>query len=286
MHISLSEFINEQKKQSNVLAILMVDNKKAPSVMTDGFDLVVVVVQENGCNWLVNHYEVGDEKVSIHYIKKDLVHETLINRKEPRFFDWLLRGEIVLDRLRFLHEMKEGITAFPLEKRQKEITIQFTKILRHFDEGKTLFNNGYFFDAFSKLMQAFHHLAKLSVIYYGSYPDATVWEQVRYIEPQKYKLYQELLTSNETLNERIELLTLTTEFEIHSMTDIGSRHFLSLIKDNIFTVSDIMQHEEIIDYRMDLELLINHLVKNGYLGYEREMTNGYVSTIFYRLNNF
>ncbi|KAE9622342.1 hypothetical protein, partial [Parasedimentitalea maritima] len=153
------------------------------------------------------------------------------------------------------------------------MTIQFTKLIRRFEEGKALFENDLLLDAYSNMMHALHHLARLSVIRFGYYPEMNVWEQVRHIDPQTFRLYQELLNSEETLKKRIELLIIATDFAIHSVTEVGTQHFLSIVASGISTLSEFMKNEEVKDYRIDIELLVRRLVENGFLIYKKKATN-------------
>ena len=157
-------------------------------------------------------------------------------------------------------------------------------MLSSFEEGKLLFKNGHFFDAFSQMMDALHHLAHLSIIHHGYYPEATVWEQVKRIEPPIYKLYHELLKSEESLEKRIELLILTMELAIHSKTEVGSHHFLSVLQTSIgvWSIDDFLELQEVTEYREDLEFLVQHLVDKGYLIREKiEITSSEMTKVKY-----
>ncbi len=287
MNRVLYQLYERQGKLNEALAILVVEKEKSPAAITDGCDVIILsVVDEATANddWVLMHYNVDGKKISVHFVKKELMYQTLIVGNQRRLIAWLLNGEIRVDNAGFLQEMRKRLELFPLADREKKMTIQFTKLLRRFEEGRTLFHHGHYFDAFSNMMHALHHLARLSVIYHGYYPEVTVWEQVRHIEPHTYKLYQELLNSEETLEERIELLILATEFAIQSKTEIGSKHFLSLMSDDLSSISDLMTNPEIEDYRIDLELLLHHLVEKGFLTYERRATyRTGMSELYYRL---
>ncbi|GAE37647.1 nucleotidyltransferase-like protein [Halalkalibacter akibai] len=257
----------DQASEENTLAILLIDKEQSPLSITDGFDVVILLINNvQDITWEVKHYKVGERRVSFHFLSQAMMHQTLIVGNHRRLVDWLVNGKIVFDRNEYLKGVKERIESFPPGDRSKKMTIQFTKMLRRFEEGKTLFENGHSFDAFSNMMHALHHLARLSVIQHGFYPEVTVWEQVKHIEPSTYKLYQELLKSEESLEKRIELLILATELAIHSKTLNGSQHFLSLVdSENQYLISDLMSIQETEDYRVDLELLVRHLVEKDFV---------------------
>ncbi|WP_332691410.1 nucleotidyltransferase-like protein [Halalkalibacter lacteus] len=290
MDVLLRQLYQDRASEEGTLAILIIEKDLLPLSVTDGFEFVIVLINHNkDISWEVKHYQVGERRVSFHSLSQAMMHQTLIVGNHRRLVDWLVNGRIVFDRNEFLKDVKERIESFPPGDRTKKMTIQFTKMLRRFEEGKTLFHNGHYFDAFSNMMHSLHHLARLSVIHHGFYPEVTVWEQVRHIEPQTYKLYQELLKSEETLEKRIELLILATELAIHSKTEIGSQHFLSLVQgsNDIFSISDWMSLNEVEDYCVDLELLIRHLVEKGFISIKKVETkaDGIVKT-FYQVKKF
>ncbi|GAE26403.1 hypothetical protein JCM9140_2460 [Halalkalibacter wakoensis JCM 9140] len=269
MDVLLRQLYQDRASEEETLSILLVEKEFLPLSVTDGFDVVIVLINHHQTiSWEVKHYKLGEKRVSFHSLSQAVMHQTLIVGNHRRLVDWLINGKIVFDRNEFLKEVKERIDSFPPGDRTKKMAIQFTKMLRRFEEGKSLFQNGHYFDAFSNMMHSLHHLARLSVINHGFYPEVTVWEQVKKIEPQTYILYQELLNSEESLEKRIELLILATELAIRSKTEIGSHHFLSLLETKegeLFSIAELMSFTEVEDYCVDLELLIRHLVEKGFV---------------------
>jgi hypothetical protein len=290
MDVLLRQLYQDRASEEETLAILIIEKELLPLSVTDGFDVVIVLINHNqDISWEVKHYQIGEKRVSFHSLSQAMMHQTLIVGNHRRLVDWLVNGKIVFDRNEFLNDVKERIESFPPGDRTKKMTIQFTKVLRRFEEGKTLFHNGHYLDAFSNMMHSLHHLARLSVIHHGFYPEVTVWEQVRHIEPQIYKLYQELLKSEETLEKRIELLILATELAIHSKTEIGSQHFLSLVQgtNDLSSISEWMSYNEVEDYCVDLELLIRHLVEKGFISIKTVETKaeGIIKTYYQAKKN-
>ncbi|WP_227938037.1 nucleotidyltransferase-like protein [Alkalihalobacillus deserti] len=288
MDMLLRQLYQDRASDENTLAILIIEKELLPLSITDGFNVVILLINsDKNISWEIKHYKIGEKRVAFHSLSQAMMHQTLIVGNHRRLVDWLVNGKIVFDRNEYLKDVKERIESFPPGDRSKKMTIQFTKMLRRFEEGKTLFQNGHYFDAFSNMMHALHHLARLSVIQHGYYPEVTVWEQVKHIEPPTYKLYQELLKSEETLEKRIELLILATELAIHSKTIIGSQHFLSLVEANgdLYLIADLMAISETEDYRVDLELLVRHLVEKGAVTCYKEETKaeGIMKT-YYQFN--
>ncbi|WP_088103126.1 nucleotidyltransferase-like protein [Halalkalibacter urbisdiaboli] len=268
MDLALHQLYQDRVNEPDTYAILSLEREQSPLSITDGFDAIVLLIKKQAeVDWQVKHYLVNGKTIAFHDLSQEMMHHSLIAGNQRRLVDWLVNGEIVFEREQFLQRVKERIESFPPGDRAKKMTIQFAKMIRRFNEGKLLFQQNLHFDAFSNLMHALHHLARLAVINHGSLPDVTVWEQIKKIEPETYKLYQELLYSKESLEKRIELVILATEFAIHSKVSVGSQHLLTLIESTgrAWTISELMQLPEVQDYKIDLDLLVNFLLEKHYL---------------------
>ncbi|WP_100406421.1 nucleotidyltransferase-like protein [Bacillus solitudinis] len=268
MNMTLRQLYQDRAGEPDTFAISVLEKDHSPLSNTDGFDAIILLIKKNPqVDWHVKHYLVQGKTVAFHDLSQAMMHHSLIAGNQRRLVDWLVNGKIVFDRNEFLQGVKERIDSFPPGDRSKKMTIQFAKMIRRFEEGKKLFQCDHHFDAFSNMMHALHHLARLAVIHQGFYPEVTVWEQVKYIEPETYKLYQELLNSKESLDKRIELLILATEFAIHSKVHVGSQHLLSLLesRSGSWSISELMQLQEVDDYKIDLELMMNYLLEKRFV---------------------
>ena len=103
--------------------------------------------------------------------------------------------------------------------------LEFAKLIRRYMDGRAFFNNHHYLDAYNHIVHSLHHLARLSVIEKGFHPEVKVWNQVKQIEPEIYKLYDELVNSEEDLGKCLELLFLASDFLIHSRIEIGINSF-------------------------------------------------------------
>ncbi len=129
-----------------------------------------------------------------------------------------------------------------------------------------MFNRGNFLDAYSNVTESLHHLARLSVLDKGLYPEVTVWSQVKKIQPEIYKLYEELLFSKESLEKKLELLFLAIEFMINSRTHDGAQHILeTMLEKEIWSVQELHTHKELKFYSGDLEVFVEYLIDKGYI---------------------
>ncbi|GAE31152.1 nucleotidyltransferase-like protein [Alkalihalobacillus hemicellulosilyticus] len=273
---SLRQMYQKYASHDGTLAIVVVEKVNVPLTVTDGFDVVVLLIKDDSnYSWDIHHYVIEQKSVSFHCISMEMIDQTLMTGNHRRLIDWVVNGEVAFDRNESLRMIKERIDALPAGDRQKKLTIQFSKLLRRFEEGKTFFREGHLYDSFSHMMHALHHLARLSIVDQGMYSEVIVWEQVKRIDPQIYKLHQELFNSNESVEKRIELLLLAMELAIQSKTDIGSRHFLMVLTEQKrpLTMTDLMKLNELEAYRVDLELLVRHLVEKRKLKAEEQQVS-------------
>ena len=115
-------------------------------------------------------------------------------------------------------------------------------------------------------MDSLHHLGRLSVIDSGNYPEVTVWAQVKLIEPAIYKLYEELVMSNESIEKRLELLFLASEFMINNRTQDGAEHIVEvMLAQETWTIQELHDHPELSYYSTDLEVFVEYLIDKGYI---------------------
>lgn len=159
--------------------------------------------------------------------------------------------------------------------------IEFAKLIRRYLEGKVCFEEKNYLDAYNHVVESLHHLARLAVMDKGLYSEVTVWSQVKQIDPAIYKLYEELITSEESLDKRLELLFLASEFFIHSRTADGATHVIEVMSQKDFwTIQELHEQEELKNYSVNLEVFIEYLIDKGYISVERVETKG--NNIYHR----
>ena len=104
--------------------------------------------------------------------------------------------------------MSQSYQMADLENRfvyRKNMFFEFTKLVLRYSEAKDFLKRGSFLDSLYSVHQSLHHSARLAVLEIGETPKVLLWEQVKEIDSSVYRLYEELLTSSEPLDKRIEL---------------------------------------------------------------------------------
>lgn len=261
----LNYIYEEKEKDENTLGILFVKKEVDTKKNSNEFGAVIVVVTEGETHQVVKHFDVNGQTVEMHAINKGEISRVLITGNNRRLVDWLLNGTVVFEKNEYITHLKRKIVEFPINDRKYKMTIEFTKLIRRYVDGNKLFQQGHFLDAFNSILHSLHHLARLSVIEHGYYPEVTVWEQVKQIEPEIYKLYHELVVGEEALEKRIELLLIANNFALTSKTKIGASHLLEIMKeaDEALSIEKLSEHHEVNEYAVDLVVLVEYLVQKG-----------------------
>ncbi|PLR76013.1 hypothetical protein CU633_18280 [Bacillus sp. V3-13] len=251
----------ERASQPNTLGVLMIEKKRKWSPSTDTFDaILLIVIKEAERPVYVKHYTYGDKKAALHIISEQQLHEWLLLGSNRKIIDWLYNGKILFDRNEYIHNLKIELKEFPFYGRKIKIGLEFAKLIRRYTDGKAFFDNQHYLDAYNDVVHSLHHLARLAVIENGFHPEVTVWHQVKQIEPEIFKLYEELVSSEEPLEKRLELLFLASEFLIHSRTQMGTAHIIDVLKEkDLWTFDEIMNQEELTAYSVDLGVLLEYL---------------------------
>ncbi|MDR7240010.1 MULTISPECIES: nucleotidyltransferase-like protein [Neobacillus] len=259
----LRPIYQERASQLNTLGVLMVQKKQKLSHITDSFDVILLVlVKEAEQPLFIKHYTYHDKKAAMHIITEAKLQEWLLLGTNRKIFEWLHEAKIIFDRNEYVAELKTELREFPFNGRKIKMGLEFAKLIRRYVDGKALFEGHQFLDAYNYVVHSLHHLARLAVLENGLHPELTVWNQVKQIEPEIFKLYEELVYSEETLEKRLELLFLASEFMIHSRTTIGTNHFLEILsRKEVWQFNEIMNEEELTPYSVDLAVLLEYMIE-------------------------
>lgn len=261
----LRPIYQERASQSNTLGVLMIEKKQKSSHTTDNYDVILlIIVKEAEEPLFIKHYTYNDHKAAMHIIAENLLKEWLLLGTNRKIVEWLHEAKILFDRNEYISNLKTELREFPFNGRKVKMGLEFAKLIRRYVDGKALFENKQFLDAYNYVVHSLHHLARLAVIENGLYPELTVWHQVKQIEPEIVKLYEELVNSEETIEKRLELLFLASEFMIHSRTNVGATHLLDVLNNREYwTFNEIMNEKELIPYSVDLAVLLEYLIGKG-----------------------
>ncbi|WP_409304420.1 nucleotidyltransferase-like protein [Peribacillus sp. SCS-155] len=273
----LRPIYQERASMQSTLGVLLIEKRLHATSITDTFDYILFIVTKNEDDGLyIKHYTYKQQKAALHIVPETQLQEWLLLGSNRKVIDWLQNGKIVFDRNEYLSNLKTEIQEFPFYGRKIKIGMEFAKLIRRYMDGKSFFENGHYLDAYNHVVHSLHHLARLEVIEQGFHPEITVWNQVKHMEPEIFKLYEELVNSEEPLEKRLELLFLASEFLIYSRTFLGAQHLLEIMadKEGAWSINDLMQHPELHYYSVDLSVLLEYLIDKNIVSVNEEQTKG------------
>lgn len=278
----LRPIYQERASHPDTLGVILINKRDDATNMTDTFDAVLLIIVKEGEQPIfTKHYLYGETKMVMHVVTEKRLRKWLFIGSNRKLVDWIFYGKVLFDRNEFLYKLRSELQEFPFYGRKIKTGIQFSKLIRRYLEGKEFFERGEYLDAYNHVVDSLHHLGRLSVIDSGLYPEVTVWSQVKKIEPAVYKLYEELVMSNETLEKRLELLFLASEFLINSRAHDGAQHILEVMLTKAsWTIQELHDHEELSYYSTDLEVFVEYLIDKGYIIVEPVIAKN--ETIFHR----
>lgn len=278
----LRSIYQERASHPNTVGVVVVEKRQKAIAATDTFDVILlIIVKENNDPVFVKHYSYEDKKAAMHIVTEKQINDWLLIGNNKKIFDWLYNGKIVFDRNERIANLKQELREFPFFGRKVKMGIEFAKLIRRYSDGKVLFDNFNYLDAYNHVVHSLHHLARLAVIENGFHPEVTVWHQVKQIEPEIYKLYEELICSEESIEKRLELLFLASEFLIHKRTKVGSQHLLEVMESKEYwSFNELMTQPELVPYSVDLGILVEYLIEKKILDVVNPETKG--QGIFHR----
>lgn len=259
----LRPIYQERASQVNTLGVLMIEKREKSIPFTDTFDIILLIlVKEAEQSVLIKHYSYLEKKAAMHIVTEAQLNEWLLLGSNRKIVEWIYSGRVLFDRNEFLQNLKAELKEFPFNGRKLKMGLEFAKLIRRYMDGKAFFENKQYLDAYNDILHSLHHLGRLSLIEKGFHPEVTVWKQVKQIEPDIFKLYNELVTSEEGLEKRLELLFLASDFLIHSRTEIGMSHLIEVLKTKDFwSFNEVLSHPELKLYSIDLEVLFAYLIQ-------------------------
>ncbi|MDN7247471.1 nucleotidyltransferase-like protein [Planococcus shenhongbingii] len=284
----LRPIYQERASHESTLGVVLVEKREKMSPITDTFDsILLIITKENETPVFTKHYTYLNKKAAMHIVTERQLHKWLLLGTNRKIVDWLFHGRIIYDRNEFMEKLKMELKDYPFYGRKIKMGMEFSKLIRRYLEGKVFFEEKNYLDAYHHIVESLHHLARLAVLENGLPPEVTVWTQVKQMEPAIYKLYEELVLSDEALEKRLELLFLASEFFIHSRTKDGAQHIREVMEQKErWTIQELHEEEELRNYSSNLEVFIEFLVEKDLISVEgmKTKTQGIFHRYYYVKN--
>ncbi|MCG3421190.1 nucleotidyltransferase-like protein [Oceanobacillus jordanicus] len=274
----LRPIYQEHASDANTLGIILMERTKSNSPVTEDFDgILLIIVQNAEQQWQAKHYEFEDERsAAVHIVTEPVLMEWIDTSGYRRAVEWVIYGRVIFDRNEYVYNLKNQLRDFPSEKRDLRKAIEFGKLVKSYSEAKDLYETEEYKDANSKILYSLHYLARLAVIEKGYYPEVTVWSQVKQIDLEVYKLYEEFIESREEIKKRIQLMLLAMDFIISNRAKTSVKHLLEIMgtKEEPWSYVQLKTLPETSSYSLDLTAVISFMVEKGLLVTVKEQTKG------------
>jgi hypothetical protein len=264
-----AHFASSYRNEPNLVGLAVIENPYPYNPLIDGLDsLVLVVVEEEAhARNETEHVQINGKRVLIRTIDAKGLNAWLAGGENRNIIEWLVRGEILLDRDGYLSGVRERLLQFPDSMREQKQFTEFAGFLRTYLQAKQDLLDGNLLDAYSHVLIALHHWAHIVLIEEGRHPELTVWKQLKRVHPGIYKLYEELTVSPETLEQRVQLVMLGCEFSVMSKMKSSCALLFDILgsREEPWSIAELQSHSSINVLHVDLSLVIQKLVKREYV---------------------
>jgi len=259
-------FLGAFRNREDLIGLLAVSNPYRYNPLIDGLDLLFLAVSESfDPLHSLDHMRFEGKRVQIRTLDPKSLEMWVAGGENRSIIQWLVRGDILLDRDDYLANIRERLIAFPDRMRKQRLLAEFSCFLRTYLQAKQDLQDDNLLDAHSSIMAALNHWAHIALIEEGIHPELTVWRQLRKYNAGIYKLYEELTVSPETLEQRVQLVLLAVEFSALSKMKSCCELLFEILssRDEPWSVVELNTHEALAGLHVDLSLVVQKLVLRG-----------------------
>jgi hypothetical protein len=264
---SIGSFVKDKwSGHPTVTSVLAVTTQSRFTPLVDGFDvLLLVVTTDEKFNQYTTHYIKDNTSIQERWVTSDGLDRWVVAGENRSIIQWILQGQIWIDHEGYLEKMKHNLLLFPIEMREQKLFIEFSLFLKTYLQSKHYLKEGHLLDAYSNILEALVHWARIAIIESGIHPEVTLWKQLEQINPGIYKLMEELAETSETLEQRVQLVLLACEFHVMSKMQDCCTLLIKVLRSRKepFSPYELMQHSLLQPLHTDLATVLKKLVKRG-----------------------
>lgn len=252
--------------QDEVISLLMVANPLAYQPVIDGMDrIALLVVYEVKPGMEIEHVMLDNAKVQIQRVTPLMLESWIVSGENHNVVQWLVQGEIVVDHSNYLRDLSNSLLEWSPLLREQKLLSEFSRFVGTYLQAKQDIREGQVLDAYSNILSALHYWAHILLVEEGMHPELTVWEQMLRVNPGVYKLFEELTTSTETLEQRVQLVLLACEFSVLNKMKSSCSLLIRIVESRTeaWTPAELLRHPSLSGLSLDISVLLHMLVKRG-----------------------
>lgn len=278
-------FIREDEADSQVIGAIAYrpqEKFKHSPLLQDGQLLVIVVCQapfEERVS--VEHYYSHSTQYQILYVTLTQIKQWIITGQQQELMYYFLKGEIIWDIEGELSSFYKQVVTLEQEWQESRKLKEFSRLAHFYVQAKLGEEHQVLMDTYYNLIHALKHFAAIELIEMsGELPSVHVWDQLSGMNSTACKLFEELINSTETLEQRIQLALLAIEFSVTSKMAECSQPLLKVLSQKRagWTMEQLTALEQLQYIKEDLPVLINLLIQRSIIVQEPVNTKGSVSS--------
>jgi hypothetical protein len=268
MRMDNMELFNEEQlgKEEGLLSLLLVANPFSYQPLIDGMDrLALIVTRAADLNGDTEHWIWEDARIQVRRVTPETLESWIVSGDNRNVVHWLVEGEIMIDRESYLESLRDRLMEWSPLIREQKLLSEFSRFVRTYLQAKQDLMDGQILDAYSNVLSSLHYWAHIALVEQGMHPELTVWDQIRRVNPGIYKLFEELTTSGETLEQRVQLVLLACEFSVLNKMESSCALLIRLIesRQQSWTPAELLRHPDLSSLSLDMSILLQKLVKRG-----------------------
>jgi len=210
------------------------------------------------------HWLLDDRKLRVRRVTPDVLEQWVIHGDRGGVRG-LVQGEVLSDPTGLLGAIRSKLKKWPILLREQKLLSEFSKFVLSYMSAKRDLQNGQILDAYSHVLTSLHHWAHIALVEQGILPELAVWEQMHSVNPGIYKLFEELTTSPETLEQRVQLVVLACEFSMQTKMQTSCALLIHMLgsRKEPWSVAELQQDSRLQGLPLDLPLLLQKLIHRG-----------------------
>lgn len=257
--------IEHFNKNDHVHAVFIANPSLSRLHSEERIDKQLLIISNNAQNTL--HYYIEDGKhIQERWMSKVEFFNRIINETDEELISYLKNSRVAVDKDARVTQIQKEIIEFSANLQEQKLFVEFCKFLHAFTQSRRFLNEGYYLDAYTYILSAIKHWAHIVIIESGALPTSRVWDQVYHVNIGVYKLYEELTSSQETVEKRVQLLLLACEFSVLAKLKTCCTYLFRLMrtKKQPWSIHELTSalNEQFMN-RIDLTLLLKKLLKRG-----------------------
>lgn len=266
MELTNLSFLHEKRNNHRIIGA--VASRKTSgnfdgSLLHDFDVLIIVVYRQHEDEAIIEHrMDASNKNIQVIYIDRQVLENDTITGRNHMIVEQFLKGELIWDTDRELERLRKQFAHFERPLSERRILLEFARFLELYVEARRHMQQQQVMDAYNCIFQALPHWARIDLCEKGIYPEMAVWEQVREHKLDVHKLYEQLALSNETMEQRVELVLLACEFSVMSkMSECSASLFRVLrSRQQPWSIRELLDHPELCHVGSRLSMIVRKLV--------------------------